>query len=164
MTEILFYHLHRRARTRAPDALAEIDRARLAGRGAGGVGGAGRARAHGPFATSFLRGTARDAEAREQPMLTVDDDNPNGATVRFLLDGTGVPADASAYQRIVLFDGDDPTRSPRARWGGRKRVGSTLPIGSPTKTAAGSARPEAARPPGVAPGARVRCMRALRMS
>src|SRR5437762_7259986 len=54
---------------------------------------------------SFLpHGTARDAEAREQPIvLTVDDDNPNGATVRFLLDGASVPADATAYQRIVLL-------------------------------------------------------------
>src|SRR5271167_5258626 len=38
---------------------------------------------------SFLpHGTSRDAEAAEQPiMLTATGDNPNGATVRFLVDG-----------------------------------------------------------------------------
>src|SRR5262249_30863982 len=37
---------------------------------------------------SFLpHGTWREAEMREQPILfTVNDDNPNGATVRFLID------------------------------------------------------------------------------
>src|SRR6476660_44711 len=51
----------------------------------------------------------RDADAGAQPiLLTVDDDNPNGASVRFLLDGAPVPDDAAAYTRIVLlFDGDD---------------------------------------------------------
>ena len=60
---------------------------------------------------SFLpHGTWREAEAREQPvLLTVHDDNPNGAAVRFLVDGAPVPADAEAYARIVLiFDGNDP--------------------------------------------------------
>src|SRR5215813_15011720 len=44
---------------------------------------------------SFLpHGTWRDSEAREQPvLLTVNDDNPNGATVRFLIDGAGIPVD-----------------------------------------------------------------------
>ena len=48
--------------------------------------------------------------ASEQPiLLTVNDDNPNRASVRFLLDGAAVPADAAAYERIVLlFDGEDP--------------------------------------------------------
>jgi DNA polymerase-3 subunit chi len=67
---------------------------------------------------SFLpHGTGREAEAREQPiLLTVRDDNPNGASVRFLLDGAPVPADADAYARIVLlFDGDDPDAVDAAR-------------------------------------------------
>ena len=77
---------------------------------------------------SFLpHGTARDPDAREQPIvLTLDDDNPNGATVRFLLDGAGVPSDAVAYQRIVLlFDGEDPDAlaAARARWSETKAAG-----------------------------------------
>jgi DNA polymerase-3 subunit chi len=60
---------------------------------------------------SFLpHGTAQHAEASGQPiLLTVSSDNPNGANIRFLIDGAPIPEDLSAYQRIVLiFDGDDP--------------------------------------------------------
>jgi DNA polymerase-3 subunit chi len=59
---------------------------------------------------SFLpHGTWREAEVGEQPiLLTVDGDNPNGAAVRFLIDGAPMPGDAEAYQRIVLLvDGED---------------------------------------------------------
>jgi len=77
---------------------------------------------------SFLpHGTAREAEARQQPiLLTVGADNPNGAVVRFLVDGAPVPADAEAYQSIVLiFDGEDPdaVTAARERWGEAKRKG-----------------------------------------
>ncbi len=62
----------------------------------------------------------READAREQPiLLTVADDNPNGAAVRFLVDGAPMPADAEAYERIVLiFDGEDPdaVAAARERW------------------------------------------------
>jgi len=67
---------------------------------------------------AFLpHGTWRDAEAAEQPVvLTVSEDNPNGATVRFLVEGAGMPDNASAYQRVVLlFDGDDPDAVETAR-------------------------------------------------
>jgi DNA polymerase-3 subunit chi len=59
---------------------------------------------------SFLpHGTWREAEVGEQPiLLTLDGDNPNGAAVRFLIDGAPMPGDAEAYQRIVLLvDGED---------------------------------------------------------
>jgi DNA polymerase-3 subunit chi len=70
---------------------------------------------------AFLpHGTWRDAEAAEQPvLLTVNEHNPNGATVRFLVEGADMPSDLSAYQRLVLlFDGDDPEalEAARARW------------------------------------------------
>jgi DNA polymerase-3 subunit chi len=70
---------------------------------------------------AFLaHGTWRESEAAQQPvLLTVQDDNPNGATVRFLIDGAPVPQDAAKYQRIVLlFDGedDDAVAAARARW------------------------------------------------
>jgi len=78
---------------------------------------------------SFLpHGTHREAaSAADQPiLLTVNDDNPNGAAVRFLIDGAPVPADAAAYQRIVLmFDGtdDDAVAAARTRWSAAKAAG-----------------------------------------
>jgi DNA polymerase-3 subunit chi len=68
----------------------------------------------------LAHGTYRESEADAQPvLLTVHDHNPNAANVRFLIDGAPVPADASAYQRIVLlFDGEDEEAlaAARARW------------------------------------------------
>ena len=52
-------------------------------------------------------------------LLTAQDHNPNGASVRFLIDGAPVPADAASYQRIVLlFDGEDDeaVAAARTRW------------------------------------------------
>src|ERR1700758_3237531 len=77
---------------------------------------------------AFLpHGTWRESEAAEQPiLLTVNDDNPNGAAVRFLVDGAAMPADAERYQRIVVvFDGEDPDAvdAARARWGEAKAAG-----------------------------------------
>jgi DNA polymerase III subunit chi len=65
-------------------------------------------------------GTWREPEAQAQPvLLTVNDGNPNGSNVRFLIEGAAVPADAEAYERIVLlFDGEDEeaVAAARARW------------------------------------------------
>ena len=77
---------------------------------------------------SFLpHGTWREAEARSQPiLLTVNPDNPNGAVVRFLIEGAMIPGDAEAYQRIVLiFDGEDPdaVAAARERWRESKAKG-----------------------------------------
>ena len=77
---------------------------------------------------SFLpHATWREAETAEQPvLLTVNDDNPNGAAVRFLIDGAPVPADADAYARIVLIiDGEDPdaVAVARERWSEGKARG-----------------------------------------
>ena len=77
---------------------------------------------------AFLpHGTWRETEAAEQPvLLTINAENPNGAVVRFLVDGAAVPADAAAYQRLVLlFDGDDPEalETARARWAHAKNEG-----------------------------------------
>jgi DNA polymerase III subunit chi len=70
---------------------------------------------------SFLpHATERDANAGEQPiLLTANNTNPNGATVRFLIDGAPIPDDATTYQRLVLlFDGDDveAVAASRERW------------------------------------------------
>jgi DNA polymerase III subunit chi len=77
---------------------------------------------------SFLpHGTWRDAEAAQQPiLLTIRDDNPNGAVVRFLVEGATMPGDAAAYQRVVLlFDGEDPDAvdAARTRWSEAKSAG-----------------------------------------
>jgi DNA polymerase-3 subunit chi len=77
---------------------------------------------------SFLpHGTWREGDVRDQPIvLTINDDNPNAAGVRFLVDGSPVPADAAGYQRIVLiFDGEDPDALAAARghWSSAKAQG-----------------------------------------
>ncbi len=66
---------------------------------------------------AFLpHGTVKDGEPEAQPVwLTAGDDNPNGATVRFLADGAPMP-DPAGYARVVmLFDGQDPEALDRAR-------------------------------------------------
>jgi DNA polymerase III subunit chi len=72
-------------------------------------------------------GTWREPEAAQQPiLLTLTDSNPNAANVRFLIDGAAVPADAEAYERIVLlFDGEDAeaVAAARARWSDAKARG-----------------------------------------
>ena len=72
-------------------------------------------------------GTWREADAALQPvLLTLDDGNPNEATVRFLIEGAAVPADAASYQRLVLvFDGDDDVAvaAARAQWTDAKARG-----------------------------------------
>jgi DNA polymerase III subunit chi len=78
---------------------------------------------------AFLpHGTSRDAEAAEQPIvLTASADNPNGATVRFLVDGAMIAADAAGYERLVLlFDGEDPeaVEMARIRWSEAKAAGA----------------------------------------
>ena len=74
-------------------------------------------------------GTWRDGEAEAQPvLLTVNDDNPNGASVRFLLEGAEAPTDVSIYQRVVLlFDGEDADALAAARqhWSAAKTAGLT---------------------------------------
>jgi DNA polymerase-3 subunit chi len=66
---------------------------------------------------SFLpHGTARDGQPDMHPVfLTMGEDNPNGAQVRFLVDGAEL-ADASSYARVVfIFDGSDADAVARAR-------------------------------------------------
>jgi DNA polymerase III subunit chi len=80
---------------------------------------------------AFLpHGTARDPEAAEQPIvLTASSENPNGAAVRFLVDGANLAGVAGNYQRIVLlFDGDDPEAVEMARmqWSEAKTNGAEV--------------------------------------
>ena len=80
---------------------------------------------------SFLpHGTWRDAEAAEQPIvLTVNEENPNRATVRFLVDGANLSSGSTGYERIVLlFNGDDPEAldAARTRWSEAKAAGTEV--------------------------------------
>jgi DNA polymerase-3 subunit chi len=132
MTEVLFYHLHQQPLERVLPMLLEKSLER-GWRVVVQASSEERIEALDAHLWTFSddgflpHGTWRDAEAREQPvLLTVNDDNPNGATVRFLLDGAPVPADATGYERIVLlFDGADPDAvdAARARWSEAKSNG-----------------------------------------
>ena len=114
MTEVLFYHLQRQPLEKVLPTLLErsLERGwRVV------VQAASDERVEALDAHLW---TYRESEAAQQPvLLTVQDDNPNGATVRFLIDGAPLPQDAAKYQRIVLlFDGedDDAVAAARARW------------------------------------------------
>ena len=122
MTEILFYHLHRQSLDRVLPALLEKSLER-GWRVAVQAGSDERIEALDALLWTYRddaflpHGTYRDREAAAQPiLLTLDDDNANTASVRFLLDGAPTPADATTYRRIVvLFDGDDPEAAAGAR-------------------------------------------------
>lgn len=133
-TEVLFYHLERQPLEKVlPDLLA-----RSLTRGWKVVVQAGsdeRVAALDAHLWSFSEesflphGTDREADAGLQPiLLTVEDTNPNGAQVRFLIDG--VPgAGLEAYERVVhLFDGNDDemVAAARERWKEAKAAGFTL--------------------------------------
>ena len=67
---------------------------------------------------SFLpHATWRAADAADQPViLAVEEGNPNGAQVRFLVDNAALPADGERYERMVMvFNGDDPQALTVAR-------------------------------------------------
>ena len=79
---------------------------------------------------SFLpHGTDTGVLAAEQPvLLTVKDHNPNGASVRFLVDGADL-GDLSSYERVVfMFDGHDAAQleGARSHWKRLKGEGHRL--------------------------------------
>ncbi|MBZ9655145.1 DNA polymerase III subunit chi [Phyllobacterium lublinensis] len=79
---------------------------------------------------SFLaHATDQEPYPEEQPIiLTTSDANPNGATVRFLVDGAE-PRNVEAYERLVLmFDGHDQQQleQARAQWKLLKTAGHSL--------------------------------------
>lgn len=49
-------------------------------------------------------------------MLAVEEGNPNRAKVKFLIDNAAMPADADAYERmVVVFNGEDDEALALAR-------------------------------------------------
>jgi DNA polymerase III subunit chi len=132
MTEVLFYHLQNRPVEQVLPALLEKSLERgwrvVVQSGSDERIEALDAHLWTYREDSFLpHGTAREAESAAQPiLLTVSDHNPNGASIRFLIDGAPMPTESSAYQRIVLlFDGDDPDAlsAARERWRDVKAAG-----------------------------------------
>lgn len=124
MTDVLFYHLEKQPLERVLPALVE----RSLSRGWRSVIQAGvteRVEALDDLLwtyadDSFLpHGTARDGHADAQAVyLTSGEENPNGAKVRFLVDGADL-ADIASYERVVyLFDGHDEAAvaAARATW------------------------------------------------
>jgi len=61
--------------------------------------------------------TGRAADTLDQPIvLAAEEGNPNRANVRFLVDNAALPADADAYDRmVVVFNGDDADALAAAR-------------------------------------------------
>lgn len=141
MTEVLFYHLQRQPVERVLPALLEKSYERgwrvVVQATADERIDALDAHLWTYRDDGFLpHGTARDAaEAMQQPiLLTTADHNPNGATVRFLIDGAPVPQDAEAYERLVLlFDGEDEdaVAAARAHWGEAKAKGFAVTYWQP---------------------------------
>lgn len=71
----------------------------------------------------------RDGTEALQPVwLTEEDDNPNGAHVRFMIDGA-TPPDLSGYVRgVYIFDGHDlgAVEHARSRWKAEKSAGHAV--------------------------------------
>jgi DNA polymerase-3 subunit chi len=121
MTEVLFYHLERQTLEAVLPGLLErcIERKWRVVVQAGSEERVAALDTH--LWTyrdeSFLpHGTKRDGALAAQPVwLTVADDNPNAATVRFLVDGAPLPA-LDGYERVVcIFDGNDAAALDDAR-------------------------------------------------
>lgn len=81
---------------------------------------------------SFLpHGTKSDSAPQTQPIyLTCEEDNPNGADVRFLLEGAQVGpilhGDAAPRTRVVLMFGADDIDDARRQWAALRDAGETL--------------------------------------
>ena len=79
---------------------------------------------------SFLpHGGAKDGHASEQPVyLTTTEENPNGAEILCVLDGS-LPASANSYSKLLdVFDGANEAEvaGARSRWMHYKNLGLAL--------------------------------------
>ena len=131
MPEVLFYHLQRQplesvlplllektlergwkavVRVGSPERLAQLDEVLWTYR-----------------EDSFLpHGTTADGAPETQPiLLTTEEDNPNGAQVRVLVDNAPSPDLAPYARALVLFDGrnDEALAYERERWKVLKAAG-----------------------------------------
>jgi DNA polymerase-3 subunit chi len=134
MTEIRFYHLQRIALERALPQLLE----KTLERGWRAVVMAGSEERVNALNSqlwtytndSFLpHGTRREGHPEHQPVwLTEHDENPNGATVLFLVDGAESESLDNYDLCCDMFDGRDEAavEQARARWRTRKETGHKL--------------------------------------
>jgi DNA polymerase-3 subunit chi len=121
MTEVLFYHLERQPLERVLPTL--LDKCLERGWRAV-VQASSRERVEALDAClwtwrdeAFLpHGTAADGHMEAQPVFLTDDaSTPNGANVRFFVDGAQAD-DVSSYERVVyLFDGNEAEAVDQAR-------------------------------------------------
>ena len=130
-TEVLFYHLEQQPLERVLPVLVE----RTLERGWRAVIQAGSPERLEAVDTllwtwkeeSFLpHGMARDGNAELQPVfLTTEEANPNGAGVRFLVDGAEIGRFSGYVRVVVMFDGHDPAAvaTARAQWKAVKAEG-----------------------------------------
>lgn len=76
---------------------------------------------------SFLpHGSAADGHAELQPVwLTLDDDNPNGANVRFLVDGADTAGFGGYDRTVYIFESgnEEVTTTARTAWKNAKAQG-----------------------------------------
>jgi DNA polymerase-3 subunit chi len=76
---------------------------------------------------SFLaHGAAKDGHAAEQPVyLTTTAETPNGAGVRFLVDGAAAEAFSGFVRIVYMFDGNDAeaVKVARGQWTAAKGAG-----------------------------------------
>lgn len=79
---------------------------------------------------SFLpHGSKADGSASDQPVwLTIEDENPNGASVLVLTDGAATARMADYERCLELIDGNDPERvaDARQRWAAYKNAGHAV--------------------------------------
>jgi DNA polymerase III subunit chi len=79
---------------------------------------------------SFLpHGTSKTGFAAEQPVyLTTGDDTPNGAGVRFLIDGAPPSSFTGVTRMVFLFDGNDSEAvgAARMQWKAAKEAGCAM--------------------------------------
>ncbi|GAC1329168.1 MAG: DNA polymerase III subunit chi [Beijerinckiaceae bacterium] len=138
MTDIWFYHLQRRS---LDDVLPGLLQRALQRGWRAVVQGASEERIAAldehlwAFSDdSFLpHGSAREGDAANQPVfLTTGPDNPNGAAVRFFVEGAEIAPVLDRnepYERAMLiFDGNDAEAlaAARAQWAALKDRGHTL--------------------------------------
>ncbi len=134
MSEISFYHLERSNLEMAlPKLLEKVLAAGL--KAVVKLGSAERAEALNAHLWTYAQGsflphgTARDGSGPDQPIwLTVEDDNPAGATVLVLADGAVSDRMDDYVRCLELFDGRDPDALSlaRAHWQANKDAGHAL--------------------------------------
>lgn len=129
--EVLFYHLEHQPLERVLPTLLE----KTLARGWRAVVQAGSEERLAALDTalwtytedSFLpHGTAKTGSAAEQPVyLTTGHDAPNGAGVRFIVDGAVAESFAGGERLVFLFDGrdEDALTAARTQWRAAKAAG-----------------------------------------